>query len=172
MTRLRYFGVVFAVLFCLAVDANGVNDSAHSSAYERGVSYAKKGDRSLAEAAFLEASKDLQAAPDAYFQLAWLSIGSSEWQKAENWIRQFLKARPVSEQGLYLLGYVLFRQGDYERAEKTLRDLLQENPENVEGHKILGLVYFQLQRKDEAQTQLRSVVRLNPRLAEGHYLLG
>jgi len=141
-------------------------------AYAQGLSYLRNGQQALAREAFLEASKDPNTASGAHFQLAWLAIGASDWQDGEKWVRHFLSAQPRSPEGLYILGYVLFRQGRHEAAVIALRETLAKQPENADAHKILGLAHFQMGQKLEAQKELRAAVRLDPRLTEAHYFLG
>jgi tetratricopeptide (TPR) repeat protein len=143
-----------------------------TGAYAQGLSYLRNGQQALAREAFLEASKDPSTASGAHFQLAWLAVGASEWQDGEKWVRHFLSAQPRSPEGLYILGYVLFRQGRHEAAAVALRETLAKQPKNADAHKILGLAHFQMDQKLEAQKELQAAVRLNPGLTEAHYFLG
>jgi len=164
--------ICLALVLLLAVTAQAQQASVAGGAYAQGLSYLKSGQQALAREAFLKASKDPRTASGARLQLAWLAVGSSDWQEGEKWVRQFLSAEPASPDGLYILGYVLFRQGRHEGAVVALREALSKRPENADAHKILGLSHFQMDQKIEARKELQSAVRINPALTEAHYFLG
>ena len=170
---MNFFRASIRLLFLLlaAVKAEAQQTSA-AGPYAEGLRYLKSGQQALAREAFLKASKDPSTASGASLQLAWLAVGASDWQEGERWVRQFLGARPASPDGLYMLGYVLFRQSKHEGAVVALREALANQPENADAHKILGLSYFQMDQKIAARKELQSAVRINPGLTEAHYFLG
>jgi len=169
----NFFRASIWLLFLLlaAVKAEAQQTSA-AGPYAEGLRYLKSGQQALAREAFLKASKDPSTASGASLQLAWLAVGASDWQEGERWVRQFLGAQPTSPDGLYILGYVLFRQSKHEGAVVALREALANQPENADAHKILGLSYFQMDQKIAARKELQSAVRINPGLTEAHYFLG
>ena len=160
------------LLLLVVVKAEAQQTSPAAGAYSEGLTYLKDGQPALAREAFLKASQDPSTASGAQLQLAWLAVGASNWQEGEKWVRQFLSARPASPDGLYILGYVLFRQGRHEGAVVALRESLANRLENADAHKILGLSYFQMDQKIAARKELQSAVRINPGLTEAHYFLG
>jgi tetratricopeptide (TPR) repeat protein len=160
------------LLLLVAVKAEAQQTGAAGGAYAQGLSYLKNGQQALAREAFLKASNDPNTASGARLQLAWLAVGASDWREGEKWIREFLSAQPTSPDGLYVLGYVLFRQGRHENAVTALQDALTKEPKNADAHKILGLSHFQLNEKLEARKELQTAVRINPGLTEAHYFLG
>jgi tetratricopeptide (TPR) repeat protein len=163
---------MMAVLCLSAGDVIAQQQTAATGAYAQGLNYLKSGQQALAREAFLRASNDPSTASGARLQLAWLGAGAADWQESEKWVRQFLSAQPASPEGLYLFGYVLFRQGRHEDAVVALRDALAKQPENADAHRILGLSYFQMDQKIEARKELQAAVRINPSLSEAHYFLG
>jgi tetratricopeptide (TPR) repeat protein len=170
------FFEVSIFLFVLSFSAAGLEALQQSNLatgfYAQGLDYLKKGQPALAREAFLEAAKDPKTASIAHWQLAWLALGASDWQEGEKWVRQYLGSQPGSPDGLYVLGYILFRQGRHESAVPILREALDKRPDNADAWKILGLSHFQLDQKIEAQKELATAVRLNPGLTEAHYFLG
>jgi tetratricopeptide (TPR) repeat protein len=160
------------LLLLVAVKTEAQQTSPAAGAYAEGLTYLKNGQQALARDAFLKASQDPITASGARMQLAWLAVGASDWQEGERWVRQFLSAQPASPEGLYILGYVLFRQSRHEGAVVALREALAKQPENADAHKILGLSYFQMDQKIEARKELQSAVRINAELTEAHYFLG
>jgi len=163
--------LVTVVLLLASMEVEALQESG-ISAYAKGLNYLKSGQPALARKAFLEALNDPNTGPEASFQLAWLAVASADWQEGEKWVRQFLSIRSGSPEGLYVLGYVLFRQEKHEAAATALTESLEKQPQNADAHKILGLAHFQMDRKLEAKKELLAAVRINPRLTEAHYFLG
>ncbi len=124
------------------------------------------------ERALLRALEDPATRVEAQYRLAWIYTATAQWQKAEDVISRFLTARPQSPDGLYVLGYALFRQGKYPQSAVALQKSLQIKNDNADAHKILALDYYQLNQTDLAEQELRTATRLNPQLAEVHYFLG
>ena len=175
---MSFFGAPILIILLLFLWLDGAQAEAQqpadiaAGAYAQGLNYLRSGQQALAKEAFLKAAKEPHTAAAAHFQLAWLAVAASDWQAGETWVRQFLRAQPGSPDGLYVLGYVLFRQERHEPAVVALREALAKQPRNADAHKILGLSHFQMDRKIEAQKELRAAVRLNPSLTEAHYFLG
>ncbi len=124
------------------------------------------------EQALLKALEDPATRVEAHYRLAWIYTETAQWQKAEAAISRFLAARPRSPDGLYVLGYALFRQGKYPQSAIVLQKSLQLKNDNADAHKILALDYYQLNQTDLAEQELTTATRLNPQLAEAHYFLG
>jgi hypothetical protein len=106
---------------------------------------------------------------------AMLLLGSafmdkSDWEKAENKLRQVLVIAPDTVGAHFALGELYFRQKEYSKAEKEMLTGIKLDPKSVQGHFMLGRLYYDLGDLPKAGPQVGTALQLNPKFARGHLL--
>ena len=151
----------------------GVAASAQeASQFERGMSLFRKGDFAKAADAFASVREGEQGAAKSQLYLGKSLINMNRFAEAEAALRRYVTAQPMSDDGLYLLAYTVFRQG---RARDSL--VLYEAAASLKSPtaddvKIVGLNYGLLGRYDLSAKFLEQALAADPDNIEARYYLG
>lgn len=156
---------MLAVLFGHSV-ARQVN------AFDQAMALFKKGDHAEAARQFaaVAASDPTRVETNLYLGKALINLG--RFNEAETALRRYTEAKPTSDDGLYLLAYVLFREG---RAKESLeiyaRAIKLKQPAS-DDLKVIGLDYGLLGYFDYSAQFLEKAVAADPANLEARYYLG
>ncbi len=114
--------------------------------------------------ALVSKHKDADAAPSAWFRLAWISYFGKEYDAAIKRIGEALKAQdaPFRAEARYLLGNCHFEKGDYKKAVETLGEYLKGDGErryreDAEFKSALALA--RLDKTDDAVARLQQFLK-------------
>jgi hypothetical protein len=107
---------------------------------------------------------------EAMLLLGTTYMDKSEWEKAEDKLKQVLTIAPDTVGAHFALGELYFRQKKYPEAEKEMLAGIKLDPKSVQGHFMLGRLYYELGDLPKAGPQVGTALRLNPKFARGHLL--
>src|SRR5262249_28854820 len=96
-------------------------------------------------------------------------IRKQQFKEVETRVVEYLKTRPDSWWGHYVLGYALFGQRRVGESIGALSKSLQLNINNADAHRLLGRNLMTIGRFDAAQIELEQTLKLRPQWAEAHY---
>ena len=99
-------------------------------------------------------------------------IREARYKELEPLVAGYVKDRPKSAWGWYVLGYSLFAQQKIGESIQALAKSLELDVRNAEAHKILGRNLMIIGRFDAAQVEFEQGLRYQPESAELHYNLG
>ena len=99
-------------------------------------------------------------------------IRRQQFKELEPLVIDYLKTKPDSSWGHYVLGYALFGQQRIGDSIGALAKSLQLNVNNADAHRLLGRTLMIIGRYDAARTELEQAVKLRPQWAEVRYDLG
>jgi Tfp pilus assembly protein PilF len=107
----------------------------------------------------------IEYAPD--FTAAWNSLGviayqRQEFEKAEEFFREALRAEPASFEAQVNLGGVLMNLGRWQEALDSNLRAYEARPQDPLANGQLGLAYFQLGKMDQAEKFLLETQRIDP----------
>jgi tetratricopeptide (TPR) repeat protein len=166
MLNLRYApSLVLAVLLSAAAAAQtGICDQAATLF----------GERRWAEAAEAFANCD-KAAPgqtDALLYRGKALVNQQEFPKAADSLQSYSTAHPESDDALYLLGYVRFRQDQPKESLALFTQAAKRKPPAADDLKIAALDYVLLSDYTSAARYLEQSLQMNPDDVEARYHLG
>jgi len=99
-------------------------------------------------------------------------IREAKYKELEPLASAYVKDRPASAWGWYVLGYTLFAQQKVGESIQALAKSLALDVRNAEAHKILGRNLMIIGSFDRAQIEFEQGLRYQPDSAEIHYNLG
>lgn len=138
--------------------------------FDRGVGYAKSGDRAAAERAYQAAIRAEPACADAYMNWGLLLDERGESAAAERLLRAAVALQPRQPKARNNLANNLARQGRLDEAEAEYRASLALDPDAPGACKNLATILLALGRPAEAVPWLERALRLAPNspLARAH----
>lgn len=107
---------------------------------------------------------------EAMLLLGTAYMDKSDWEKAENKLRQVLIIAPDTIGAHFALGESYFRQKKYPEAEKEMLAGIKLDPKSVQGHFMLGRLYYDLGDLVKAGPHVGTALLLEPKFARGHLL--
>jgi Flp pilus assembly protein TadD len=97
-------------------------------------------------------------------------MDKSDWEKAENELRQALIIAPNTIGAHFALGELYFRTKRHSEAEKEMLAGIKLDPTSIQGHFMLGRLYYSLGDLSKAGPHVGTALRLSPTFARGHLL--
>ncbi|HVG39477.1 MAG TPA: tetratricopeptide repeat protein, partial [Pyrinomonadaceae bacterium] len=110
--------------------------------------------------------------PEAFLQISRAFIKTNRFNKAQAPLMRYIAARPQSDEGYYLLGYVLFRQGRPKDSLLVYEQAQLLKPAAADDLKIIGLDYGLLKDYERSAQFLEKSLAANAEDLEAHYYLG
>jgi cytochrome c-type biogenesis protein CcmH/NrfG len=109
---------------------------------------------------------------EALLLLGTAYMDKSEWEKAEDKLKQVLVIAPNTTGAHFALGELYFRQKKYVEAEREMLAGIKLDPKSVNGHFMLGRLYYERGDLVKAGPQVGRALQLDPTFARGHLLAG
>jgi tetratricopeptide (TPR) repeat protein len=109
---------------------------------------------------------------DVNLYLAKSLINLGRFIEAETALRRFIEAAPTSDEGIYLLGYALFRQGRAKESLETYARAIRMKPPASDDLKVIGLDYGLLGYYNYSAQFLEKALAADPNNIEARYYLG
>lgn len=158
-------------LFCLACFSGyqGVFAQQKDNAYEQAVSLFQAGRYQDAVNAFARVTETY---PEAFLYASKALIKTNRFAEAQAPVMRYIALRPQSDEGYYLLGYVLFRQGRAKESIFVYEQAQLLKPPTADDLKIIGLDYGLLNDFERASQFLEKSLAANADDLEARYYLG
>ena len=164
-------GFACCLLIALLILPPG-NSSQTARDYERAMADFHKGDYSSAAELFVKVEVASPGTTEALLFEGKCLIHLEKYQDAERALRSYVGRRPNSDEGLYLLGFVLYRQNKpAESLAMYTKGAALKRPAG-DDLKIVGLDYVMLNDYADAVKWLERAVELEPKNKEAWYYLG
>ena len=161
---------IIAVAGCLMFA--GLSVAQDTTAYAKANSLLHQGKDAEAAQAFEALDKDQPSATDALLQAAKARIHQQDYKSAETDLTRFLASHPRSDDGLYLLSFVYFREGFAKQSLQAATRAATIRRPIADDLKIVALDYGLLGDFDDAAKYLEMAREMDPRNAEILYFLG
>ncbi|MGR9075352.1 tetratricopeptide repeat protein [Rhizobium leguminosarum] len=134
-----------------------------------GVILKAAGDRTAAEARYLDALRLWPQYPEAHYNLAILLEETDRPDEAAAHYRQALKCRPDYVDALLRLAGLFDEWGDRFEAHHHFQEALRLRPGFAEAHNNFGVFLEKHGDAEEAESQYRQALQLRPDYVEAHY---
>jgi tetratricopeptide (TPR) repeat protein len=131
-------------------------------------------DRNWAQAAqaFADCEKATPGQSDALLYRGKALVNLGEFSQAATSLQTYLAQHPASDDALYLLGYVRFRQDQPKESLQLLSQAAKTKAPEATDLKIAALDYVLLNDYTNAARYLEQSLQMNPRDTEARYHLG
>lgn len=149
-----------------------ITPAQQTSSFDHAVALFRKGSYAEAAEAFAALVKDDSANIVARLYVAKALINLQRFSEAEVALRGYTVARPDSDEGLYLLAYVLFREGRAKESLATYTRAAAIKPPAPDDLKIIGLNYGLLNNHELSAEYLGRALAADPNNLEALYYLG
>ncbi|MBA3439912.1 MAG: tetratricopeptide repeat protein [Pyrinomonadaceae bacterium] len=159
--------LLLAIAFC-----NTVISAQQTNSFNHAVSLFKKGSYAEAAEALAAIVKDDSTSVAAHLYLGKTLINLQRFSEAETALRRYTAARPASDEGLYLLAYVLFREGRAKESLTIYTQAVKLKPPTSDDLKIVGLNYGLLNNLERSADYLKRALDADPNNLEALYYLG
>jgi tetratricopeptide (TPR) repeat protein len=150
----------------------GLSVAQDTTAYANANSLLHQGKDAEAAQAFEALDEKQPAATDALLQAAKARIHQQDYKSAETDLTHFLASHPRSDDALYLLSFVYFREGFAKQSLQAATRAAAIRRPTADDLKIVGLDYSLLGDFDDAAKYLEMAREMDPRNAEILYFLG
>jgi Tfp pilus assembly protein PilF len=140
--------------------------------YQRALSRFRAGDFANAVELFSDAERNSPGTTDALLYKAKALINLQRFPEADEDLRQYLKTHANSDDGLYLLGFVLHRENKPEDSLKVYTKAAAIRQPGGDDLKIVGLNYVLLNDYPDAAKWFEKAVTFEPQNEEAWYYLG
>lgn len=127
---------------------------------------------SQAAAAYSQCEKSSPGKTDALLYRAKALVNLEKFNDAAGNLESYAAANPNSDDALYLLGYVRFRQDRPRESLATFARAVKTRPPQASDLKIAALDYVLLNDYDDAARYLEQSLTMNPADDEARYHLG
>jgi len=164
------FAKAIAMAGCLMF--TGLSVAQDTTAYPNANSLLHQSKDAEAAQAFEALDKNQPSATDALLQAAKARIHQQDYKSAETDLTRFLASHPRSDDGLYLLSFVYFREGLAKQSLQAATRAAAIRRPRADDLKIVALDYGLLGDFDDAAKYLEMAREMDPRNAEILYFLG
>lgn len=158
---------IFAVIAALPLVA-----AVQPEACERAMASFQAKDWTAAASDFAECDKQAPGKTDALLFRGKALINLGRMPEAANSLEEYAAAHPTSDDALYTLGYVQFREDRPRESLATYTAAARLKNPTDEDLKIVSLDYVLLQDYKDAARYLEDALKMNPVNAEARYHLG
>lgn len=117
-------------------------------------------------------SRSLELKPDDTFAVINITncyLGLHQPEKAEAFIKDYLKKGFDDPQLHFVLGNLNVYQGRLEKAVEYFEECIKKNPGSASAYNAIAAVYLTLDKIDQAENYLNKAYELNPRLTSVRY---
>jgi tetratricopeptide (TPR) repeat protein len=150
----------------------GLSVAQDTTAYANANSLLHQGKDAEAAQAFEVLDEKQPSATDALLQAAKARIHQQDYKSAETDLTRFLASHPRSDDALYLLSFVYFREGFAKQSLQAATRAAAIRRPIADDLKIVALDYSLLGDFDDAAKYLEMAREMDPRDAEILYFLG
>jgi tetratricopeptide (TPR) repeat protein len=157
------------VAICMALTSTGFGQA---SDYDHALSLFRQRDWADAAVAFQEVEKKQPAKTDALLYRGKCLVNLTQFEEAADVLKTYLTSHPQSDDAVYMLAYVRFRQDKPKESLELSTDAAKLKTPSADDLKIVALDYVLLNDYADAGHYLEEALKMDPENIEARYHLG